>query len=80
VREAEEVKRLGLVDAPRRTRPGSVPSEFDEPRFVGMQFKSELRQLLTKVAPELTCIALMLKTGDKVVSKTHDDHVSSGAD
>ena len=65
VGEAEEVERLGLADTPRRSRPGGVPSELDQPRFVGMQLQTEFREPLAKIGEELLRISLILETGDK---------------
>src|SRR6266511_1772908 len=78
MREAEEVERLGLADASRLAGPGGVAPELDEPRLVGMQFQTELRQPLAKVGEEPPSVTLMFEPGDKVISEAHDDHVTVG--
>jgi len=78
VREAEEVERLGLADAPRRPVSGRVAPELDEARLVGVQLQVELRQPLAKLSEEPLRVNLMLEPGDKVIGEAHDDNVTVG--
>src|SRR5262245_39156043 len=75
VREAEEVERFGFPDTPGRPPPSGVPTELDEPGFVGMQFQPELREPLAKISKEPLRILLILKPRDEVVRETHDNHI-----
>src|SRR6266571_7315540 len=75
VREAEEVERLGLAQAPRPPPPGGEPPELDQARLARMQIQPELREPLAKVVQEPARILVVLKAHDKVVRETHDDHV-----
>src|SRR5919197_3773601 len=77
VREAQEVERLRLPEAPCRSPLGGVPPELDQPGLVGMQLQPELRQPLAKVAKELLGIALMLEAGDEIIGEPHHDHVAA---
>ena len=54
------------------------PSELDEPRLVGVQFQTELREPLAKVGEEPLRIGLMLEPGHKVVGEPRDDHITVG--
>ena len=52
VREAEEVERLRLPEAPRLPVLGGEPPELDQPRLLGMQLQAELREPLAQVGEE----------------------------
>jgi hypothetical protein len=66
VREAQEIERLWLPVASGRTIPDGVAPELDEPGFVGMQLKTELREPLSKIDKELFGVRLVLEPADKV--------------
>src|SRR4249920_3790360 len=75
MREAEEVERFRLPDAPGRPSPGGVPPELQQPGLVGVQLQPELREPLTKIGKELPRIVLVLEPRDEVVGEPHDDHI-----
>jgi hypothetical protein len=77
VREAEEVERLRLAEAPGCPVTGGEPPELDQPGLLGMQLQVELRKPLTEVPEELLGVTKMLEPDDKVVGEAHDDHVAT---
>jgi hypothetical protein len=78
MRKAEEIERLrfpvsALLPVSGRGRP-----EFQQSRFLGMQFQAKLSHSLDQFRPEPYGIRLHLKAHHDVVSKPHDDHVTAG--
>ena len=77
VREAEEIKRLGLPVAARSSISVRIPTEFDQARLVGMQRQTETRQSLAQISQKLLGLRAMLKPHDEVVGEAHDDDVAA---
>jgi hypothetical protein len=79
MREAEEVKGLGLP----LTTPLSVFSrkwaELQEAGLVGMQLQSELSQSFGEFLPALLGIRLMLESEHDIVGEADDNHVAVGS-
>ncbi|WP_223838652.1 group II intron maturase-specific domain-containing protein [Saccharopolyspora pogona] len=69
MREAEEVERLGFPEPPRRSPPGGVPPELDQPGLVGMQFQPELREPLAEIGKEPLRVLLILEASGEVSSR-----------
>ena len=74
----EKVERPGLADASRLAVLSGKPPELNEPRLVGMQLQTELREPLTKIGEEPLRIALVLEPGYKVVGEPDDDDFTVG--
>src|SRR5438876_178719 len=78
MREAEEVERLGLpLSAPFPVF-GCERAELQKPRFLGMQFQSELSKPLDKLRPEPLGVRLALESNHYVVGEPHDDDLAVG--
>ena len=75
VREAEELKRLGLPEPTGFAVSGGEPSELDQPRLLGVQFQAERREPVAKVGEEPLGVLTVLEPGDVVVGEPHEDHV-----
>ena len=76
VREAEKLERLRLADTTRLAIPGGMPPELDQPRLLGIQLQTELREPVTKVSPEPVSVLPMLKSHHEVISEPHDHNVT----
>src|SRR5579862_9743269 len=76
VREAEELERLRLADSSPLAVRGGGPPELDQPRLVGVQLQSELREPAAKVGPEPLGVLPMLESHHQVVRETHDHDVT----
>src|ERR1700676_2449481 len=61
VREAQEIERLRLPDAPCRPSLGGITSELDQPGLVRVQFQIELRESLPQIVEELLGVTLILE-------------------
>ena len=44
-----------------------IAAELDDPRFVGMQVKPELREALPQFCQKLLCLRTILKADDEVI-------------
>ena len=78
MREAEEGERLRFPESTLLPVLGGVPTEFQQPRLVGMQFQGELREALAQRDQEPFRIVTELKAHDEVVCVPHDEHVAAG--
>ena len=76
MREPQEVEALGFPLATRSPVRRRVATEFEEPRFVGMQRQPEPRESLAQVGEKLLGVVSMLEAHDEVIGKAHDDHVA----
>jgi len=66
VREAEELKRLGLPEPTGFAVSGGEPSELDQPRLLGVQFQAERREPVAKVGEEPLGVLTVLELGASV--------------
>src|SRR5258707_849943 len=78
VGEAEEVERLRFPFSALLPVFGCERSELQQPRFLRMQFQTELPHSFDKFRPEPYAICLRLETHHDIVGKPHDDHVTAG--
>ena len=76
MREAEKLERLRLAEPTRLAIPGGVPSELDQPRFLGVQLQAELREPVAQISPEPLGVLPMLKPHHEVISETRDHDVA----
>src|SRR6185295_8426058 len=76
VREAQEVEALGFALAARSPVRRRMATEFEEPRFVGMQRQTEPRESFPQFRQKLLGVVSMFEPHYKVVGKTHDDGVA----
>ena len=76
MREAEELERLRLAEPTGLAVTGGVPSELDQPRLLGIQLQTELREPVAKLSPEPLSVLPMLKPHHEVISPAHDDHIA----
>src|SRR5712691_5642333 len=76
VREAEEVERLRLPLAGAPTVLGRERPEFHQPRLLGVQLQTELREPLTQISQKPLGLRPVLEPHDEVVRVPHDDHVA----
>ena len=67
----------GLPSPRACTVAGGVPPELDQPRLLGIQFQTELREPVAKLSPEPLGVLPMLKPHHEVISPTHDDHITA---
>ncbi len=52
-------------------------TKFQNPRLLGMKFKTELEHALFQVGQKLLGLRFMFKSHNKVVSPTHDNHLAA---
>jgi len=67
VREAEEVERFRLAQAPGRPVAGGEPPELDQPGLVRVQLQPELREPLPKPGQEPLGVVTVLEPDDEIV-------------
>jgi hypothetical protein len=77
VREAQEVEALRFPVATFSPRLVREAAKLDEPRLIGMQPETELRESFTEVREESLGLFAMLEPNDEVVAEAHDDHVTA---
>ena len=77
MREAEELERLRLAEPTGLRDPGGVPPELDQPRLLGIQLQTELREPVAKLRPEPLGVLPMLKAHHEVIGVAHDDHITA---
>lgn len=77
MREAQKRKRLRLSLSTFLPSNRRVPTEFDQPRLLVVDFQSELPQPFLKIDQKLLGDFLMLKPHDKIVGITHDNHIAA---
>ena len=76
MREAEEAERLRLPETASPPVFGRIRTEFQQARFLGMQFQTEPPKALGECCPKPFGIRLGLKSQHDVIGKAHDDHVA----
>src|SRR5579863_4846906 len=76
MRKAKEVERLRFPFATPRPAVDRIGTEFQESRFLGMQFQVELPHSLGEFRPKLVGIRLAVEAHHDVVSESHDDHIA----
>ena len=74
MREAEKLERLRLAEPTSLAITGGVPPELDQPRLLGVQLQTELREPVAQLSPEPFGVLPVLKPHHEVISPTHDDH------
>jgi hypothetical protein len=67
VREAQEVERLRLAQAPCRPVAGGEPPELDQPGLTRVQLQPELREPPAQPGQEPLSVLLVLEPDDEVV-------------
>jgi len=77
MREAQELERLRLSEATRRSPLSGEPAEFNQPRLLGCQLEAEPREPAAKLLQEPARICLMLKADNVIVGEAHDDHLTA---
>lgn len=77
VREAEEIERLRLPQATSLPSFGGVCAEFEQSRFLGVQFQTKLRESLREIRPESLGIRLDLESQHDVIRVAHDNDVAA---
>src|SRR5512142_2150873 len=77
VREAQKPERLRLAEPTRLSSLGGEPSELDQPRLLGVQIQTELREPVAKVRPEPLGVTPVLESHHGVVGETHDRYVTA---
>jgi hypothetical protein len=73
--ETQEVERLRLAFATLASILFRKAAKFDDSRLIGMQLKAKARESLAQLRQEPLCFIPMLKSRNKVVGKTHEDHL-----
>ena len=77
VRKTKEVEGLRLAVASLSSIIGGKAAEFDESRFVGMQFQVEAFTSLPEFLMKLLGVAAFLESDHNVVGKTNDGYFTS---
>jgi hypothetical protein len=75
VRKAQEVKRLRFAGTSLSSVGVRKAAKLDDACFVGMQLKPEPCESLTQFRPEPFCLSSILKSRNKVIGKTHENHL-----
>jgi len=78
MREAEEVERFRLPESALPPVAGRVGAEFQQPRFLGMQFQVKLPKPFGEFCPESFGIRLDLESQHDVIRIPDDDDVAIG--
>src|SRR2546425_1746470 len=76
MRETQKVERLRFALPTLPSVFVRKASEFDQPRFLGMQLQAELRETTPQVAEESLGLVAMLESQDEVVGIADDDDVA----
>lgn len=77
MRETKEVEGLRLAVASLSSIIGGKAAEFDESRFVGMQFQVEAFKSLPEFPMKLLGVAASLESNHDVVGKTNEGYFTS---
>src|SRR6266576_108857 len=77
MREPKERKGVRLALTTFGSSLCGILAEFDDPRFVRVQFQSELLQPLTEVSAEPFRIVPMLESDYEIIRVTDDHHFGS---
>src|SRR5262245_8933903 len=78
VREAEEVKCIGLAPSAPPAIRLRKPAEFDQTGLFGVQFQSESRESIAEIVPKPPGLPLVLEAHDEVVGIPNDDCLTLG--
>lgn len=78
VGEAQEVERLRRAVAPLHTALFGVPTEFDQPRFLRVQFQAKLGKPVSERVSTSSGIGFLAETDDKVVGVADDGGLAVG--
>jgi hypothetical protein len=76
VRKSEKVERLRLPFSTPLPLVDRIRTEFQQSRFLGVQFQIELLHSLSKFRPKLVGIRLAVKSNHDVVRETHHDYLA----
>ena len=74
--EAKEVERFWLAQSTPGSAFGREASEFDQARFVWMQFQAELGEALLKILETAFGIGTVLEPHDEIIRVPNDDDVA----
>ncbi len=77
MREAQKPERLRLAEPPRLSSLDGEPSELDQPRLLGSQLQTELREPVAKVRPEPLGVIPVLESHHGIIGETHDHYVAA---
>ena len=72
----KKIERFGLPFPTSFTLLGRVATEADQSGLVRVQCQFERAHSFVQVLQEGLCLMLVLKTDDRIIGKTHDDHVA----
>src|SRR5438309_6385102 len=77
--EAKKVERLRLPFSTPLPLVDRIRTEFQQPRFLGMQFQIELSHSFREFRPKLIGIRFAVKSNHDVVRESHHDHIAMRA-